>query len=275
MNQINIGHITIKDDSPFFLIAGPCSIESEELVMNVASTIKEITSDLEIPFIFKASFDKANRTSIHSYRGPGIDEGLRILQKVKDELDLPVITDIHLPEQAAKVAEVADVIQIPAFLCRQTDLLIAAAQTGKPLNIKKAQFMAPWDMENVLKKCIDSGNDQVMLCERGTSFGYNNLVVDMPGIIEMKKFGQPIVFDATHSVQKPGGKGDATGGNREYVEYLARAAVAIGIDGLFMEVHPDPDSALSDGPNMVPLDKLEDILVTLKTIDDTVKGNAN
>ena len=250
----------------FKLIAGPCVIESEENVMLVAKKIKEITDELDIPFVFKSSFDKANRTSINSFRGPGLEEGLRILNKVKTELNLNVTTDIHEPYQAEEVAKVVDIIQIPAFLCRQTDLLVAAAKTGKTVNVKKAQFLAPWDMKNVVGKIEESGNRDIMLCERGTSFGYNNLVVDMTGLVEMKKFGYPVVFDATHSVQKPGGKGNCTGGNREYVEYLAKAAIAVGADAIFMEVHPDPDNALSDGPNMVKLDELEEILVKLKKV---------
>ncbi|WP_035291742.1 3-deoxy-8-phosphooctulonate synthase [Clostridium sp. KNHs214] len=268
---INVKDIKIGGNNPFVLIAGPCSIESEELVMKTAEKIKQITLDLRIPYIFKSSFDKANRTSINSYRGPGLEEGLRILEKVKKEFDLPILTDIHLPEQAQPVSEVVDIIQIPAFLCRQTDLLIAAAKTDKCINIKKAQFLAAWDMKNVINKCLEIGNDKIMLCERGTTFGYNNLVVDMTGLVEMNKFGFPVVFDATHSVQKPGGKGNSTGGNREYVEYLSRAAISIGIDSLFMEVHPDPDNAYSDGPNMVKLDQLEEILKRLKLIDDLVK----
>ena len=254
----------------FKLIAGPCVIESEENVMLVAKKIKEITDKLDIPFVFKSSFDKANRTSINSFRGPGLEEGLRILNKVKTELNLNVTTDIHEPYQAEEVAKVVDIIQIPAFLCRQTDLLVAAAKTGKIVNIKKAQFLAPWDMKNVVGKLEESGNTDIMLCERGTSFGYNNLVVDMTGLVEMKKFGYPVVFDATHSVQKPGGKGNCTGGNREYVEYLAKAAIAVGADAIFMEVHPDPDNALSDGPNMVKLDELEEILVKLKKVYQAV-----
>lgn len=250
----------------FKLIAGPCVIESEENVMLVAKKIKEITDKLDIPFVFKSSFDKANRTSINSFRGPGLEEGLRILNKVKTELNLKVTTDIHEPYQAKEVAKVVDIIQIPAFLCRQTDLLVAAAKTGKTVNVKKAQFLAPWDMKNVVGKLEESGNRDIMLCERGTSFGYNNLVVDMTGLVEMKKFGYPVVFDATHSVQKPGGKGNCTGGNREYVQYLAKAAIAVGADAIFMEVHPDPDNALSDGPNMVKLDELEEILVKLKKV---------
>ena len=254
----------------FKLIAGPCVIESEENVMLVAKKIKEITDKLDIPFVFKSSFDKANRTSINSFRGPGLEEGLRILNKVKTELNLKVTTDIHEPYQAEEVAKVVDIIQIPAFLCRQTDLLVSAAKTGKTVNVKKAQFLAPWDMKNVVGKLEESGNTDIMLCERGTSFGYNNLVVDMTGLVEMKKFGYPVVFDATHSVQKPGGKGNCTGGNREYVEYLAKAAIAVGADAIFMEVHPDPDNALSDGPNMVKLDELEEILVKLKKVYQAV-----
>lgn len=248
------------------LIAGPCVIESEELVLYIAEKIKEITDRLNINYIFKASFDKANRTSIHSFRGPGLKEGMRILKKVKDTYHLKITTDIHEPYQAEVAAEVVDILQIPAFLCRQTDLLGAAAKTGKTINVKKAQFLAPWDMENVINKLVESGNDKIMLTERGTTFGYNTLVVDMTALIEMKKFGYPVVFDATHSVQKPGGKGDSTGGNREYVEYLAKAAVAMGVDHLFMEVHPDPDHAKSDGPNMVQLDKLESLLTKLLKI---------
>lgn len=242
------------------LIAGPCVIESEENVMLIARECQAIADRLGVDYFFKASFDKANRTSIDSYRGPGIDEGLRILKKVKDVYGLKICTDIHESWQASKVADVADIIQIPAFLCRQTDLLVAAAKTGKIINVKKAQFLAPWDMGNVVKKIEDSGNKNILLCERGTTFGYNTLVVDITGILEMKKFGYPIVFDATHSVQKPGGKGTSTGGNREYVEPLAKAAIVAGADALFFEVHPDPDNALSDGPNMVKLDEFEEIL---------------
>lgn len=244
----------------FKLIAGPCSIESEEMALMIADKMKDVTDRLGIEYTFKGSFDKANRTSLHSKRGLGIDEGLRILQKVKDTYNIPVATDIHESWQAEPVGKVCDIVQIPAFLCRQTDLLVSAAKTGKCVNIKKAQFLAPWDMKNCLQKVVESGNTNVMLCERGTCFGYNMLVVDMTGLIEMKKFGYPVIFDATHSVQKPGGNGDCTGGNREYVEYLAKAAVAVGVDGLFMETHPTPDKAWSDGPNMVYLDKMEDLL---------------
>ncbi|WP_370770947.1 3-deoxy-8-phosphooctulonate synthase [Eubacterium ramulus] len=256
--------------SKFMLIAGPCVIESEENVMLIAEKIKGIAERLDLDYYFKASFDKANRTSITSYRGPGIDEGLRILKKVKDTYGLKIATDIHEPWQADRVKDVVDIIQIPAFLCRQTDLLVAAAKTGKLINVKKAQFLAPWDMKNVVKKIEDSGNKNIMLCERGTSFGYNTLVVDMTGIQEMKKFGYPVVMDATHSVQKPGGKGTATGGNRENVEPLAKAAIAAGADALFFEVHPNPDEALSDGPNMVPLDQFEDMLKRIIRVYDAV-----
>lgn len=254
----------------FSLIAGPCVIESEEMVLSIAGQMKEITEELEIPYTFKASFDKANRTSISSFRGPGIEEGLRILQKVKDTYGLPVCTDIHEPWQAEKAAEVCDILQIPAFLCRQTDLLVAAAKTGKCVNIKKAQFLAPWDMQNCLDKVRQSGNNNVMLCERGSTFGYNTLVVDMTGLRVMKDMGVPVIFDATHSVQKPGGNGTSTGGNRQYVEYLAKAAIAVGVDGLFMETHPDPAHAKSDGPNMVPLREMKELLKKLIRVYEAV-----
>lgn len=260
--------------SKFLLIAGPCVIESEENVMLIAEKIKGIAERLNLDYYFKASFDKANRTSISSYRGPGIDEGLRILQKVKDTYGIKICTDIHEPWQAEKASRVADIIQIPAFLCRQTDLLVAAAKTGKTINVKKAQFLAPWDMANVVRKIEDSGNRDIMLCERGSTFGYNTLVVDMTSIVELKKFGYPVVFDATHSVQKPGGKGTATGGNRDYVEPLAKAAVAAGADALFFEVHPDPDSARSDGPNMVKLDEFEGLLHRVIRVFDAVHSTS-
>ena len=255
----------------FQLIAGPCVIESEELCLSVAARMKAITDKLGIPYTFKASFDKANRTSIESFRGPGIEAGLRILQKVKDTYGLPVCTDIHEAWQAEQAAKVADILQIPAFLCRQTDLLVAAAKTGKCINIKKAQFLAPWDMKNCVDKVRASGNDNVMLCERGTSFGYNTLVVDMTGFRVMKDFSVPVIFDATHSVQKPGGNGTSTGGNREYVEYLAKAAIAVGVDGLFMETHPDPDNAKSDGPNMVKLGEMKGLLEKLIKVYNAVQ----
>ncbi len=255
----------------FQLIAGPCVIESEEQIMSIAKELKEITSELGIPYTFKASFDKANRTSINGFRGPGIEEGMRILKRVKDELGLPVCTDIHEAWQAPIAAEVADILQIPAFLCRQTDLLVAAAKTGKCINIKKAQFLAPWDMKNCLTKVTESGNNNVMLCERGTSFGFNTLVVDMTGLRVMKDMGVPVIFDATHSVQKPGGNGTSTGGNRQFVEYLAKAAIAVGADGLFMETHPDPDNAKSDGPNMVPLSEMKSLLIKLQRVYNAVQ----
>ena len=242
------------------VIAGPCVIESEENVMLIASNMKGISERTGIDYWFKASFDKANRSSGTSYRGPGIEKGLKILNSVKEKYGLRIVTDIHEPWQAKEAAQVADIIQIPAFLCRQTDLLVAAARTLKIVNVKKGQFMAPWDMKNVVRKIEDEGNRNILLCERGTSFGYNSLVVDMTGFMEMKKFGYPVIMDATHSVQKPGGNGNSTGGNREYVEPLAKAAIAAGADALFFEVHPNPDVALSDGPNMVKLDDFEDML---------------
>lgn len=257
--------------SKFTFIAGPCVIESEALVMETAKQISEFADKYNLDYYFKASFDKANRSNIASYRGPGIEKGLEILKKVKEAYGLKIATDIHEPYQAAKVAEVCDLIQIPAFLCRQTDLLLAAAKTNKLVNVKKAQFLAPWDMKNVVQKLEENGCNKIMLCERGTSFGYNTLVVDMTGIIEMKKLCYPVVFDATHSVQKPGGKGITTGGNREYVEYLAKAAIAAGADALFMEVHPNPDEALSDGPNMVKLSELDAMLKRIIKVYDAVK----
>lgn len=252
-------------------IAGPCVIESEELLMQMAPRLAAIAESLGLDFYFKASFDKANRTSLSSFRGPGLEEGLAILQKVKDRYGVKIATDIHEPCQAQPAAQVCDILQIPAFLCRQTDLLVAAAHTGKCINVKKAQFLAPWDMANVVRKLEDSGCHDLMLCERGSCFGYNTLVVDMTTFCEMKKFGYPVVFDATHSVQKPGGKGDCTGGNRAYVEPLAKAALAAGADALFMEVHPDPDHALSDGPNMVPLGELEAMMERLIRVYQAVR----
>lgn len=249
-----------------FLIAGPCVIESEEMVITIAEKLKQVTDKLGIEYYFKASFDKANRTSIDSYRGPGIEDGVRILKKVKEDIGVKICTDIHEAWQADKAAEVADIIQIPAFLCRQTDLLTAAGNTGRIVNIKKAQFLAPWDMKNAVKKVESTGNHNIMLCERGSSFGYNNLVVDMTSIPEMQKFGYPVVFDATHSVQKPGGNGTSTGGNREYVPCLAKAAVAAGADGIFMEVHPDPDRAKSDGANSLELNIVGIVLEQLLAI---------
>lgn len=273
VKRVKIGNkFDIGGNERFTLIAGPCVIESEELVMEVAGKLKEITDRLGVNFVFKSSFDKANRSSIHGYRGPGIDEGLRILQKVKDTYNVPVVTDVHEAWQCEKLAKVVDIIQIPAFLCRQTDLLIAAAATGLPVNVKKGQFLAPWDMKNVVTKMEESGNPNIMLCERGSTFGYNNMVVDMRSFLEMRQFGYPVVFDVTHAVQKPGGNGDSTGGNREYVYPLMRAGLAIGVDAIFAEVHPNPDCAKSDGPNMLKLEDVEEILKMAIKIDDMVKG---
>lgn len=254
----------------YLLVAGPCVIESEKSTMYIAEKTKEVTGKFGLDFFFKASFDKANRTNISSYRGPGLKEGLRILKKIKSEYGLKIVTDIHEPWQAEIVSEVADMIQIPAFLCRQTDLVIAAARTKRIINVKKAQFLAPWDMKNVIEKIESTGNKNIILCERGTAFGYNTLVVDMTGIVEMKKMGYPVMMDATHSVQKPGGLGNMTGGNREYVEPLAKAAIAAGADALFFEVHPDPEHALSDGANMIKLSEFESILGRIQKIYDAV-----
>ncbi|HXH64068.1 MAG TPA: 3-deoxy-8-phosphooctulonate synthase [Mariprofundaceae bacterium] len=269
---IRIGDMRIGNDEPLVLMAGPCVIEGEDFTLKVAADIAAIARRLGVPLIFKSSFDKANRTSKDGFRGPGLDEGLRILQRVKDEIGVPVITDVHTPEQAAPVAEVADVLQTPAFLCRQTDFIQAVAAAGRPVNIKKGQFLAPWDMRNVLDKALATGNRDIMLCERGASFGYNNLVSDMRSLMVMRETGAPVVYDATHSVQQPGGLGGATGGNREFVPGLARAAVAVGVAALFMEVHPDPDRALSDGPNSLRLSDLEALLGQLTRIDQAAKA---
>ena len=259
-------------DQPFFLLAGPCVIESEAMALNTATELKIITDKLGIPFIYKSSFDKANRSSMESFRGLGIEEGLRILQKVKDELGVPVITDVHEDTPMDEVADVVDVIQTPAFLCRQTNFILKAASAGVPVNIKKGQFMAPWDMKHVVDKARTTGNEQIMVCDRGVSFGYNNLVSDMRALAVMRETNCPVVFDATHSVQLPGGQGTCSGGQREHVPVLARAAVAAGVSGIFMETHPDPAKALSDGPNAWPLDKMEALLARLKDIDHLVKS---
>ncbi len=258
-------------DKPFFLIAGPCVIESETLAMSTAQTLKEISAELNIPFIYKSSFDKANRSSTGSYRGPGIEEGLRILQKVKDEIGVSILTDVHEDTPLDEVSDVVDVLQTPAFLCRQTNFIQNVAKQGLPVNIKKGQFMSPWDMKNVADKAREAGNENIMMCERGASFGYNNLVSDMRSLAVMRDTNCPVVFDGTHSVQLPGGQGTTSGGQREFVPVLARAAIAAGISGLFMETHPDPANALSDGPNAWPLDKMKSLLSVLKTLDDTVK----
>ena len=265
-------------DRPLFLIAGPCVVESEQLQLDVAGRLKEMTGALGIPFIFKSSYDKANRSSGTSYRGPGMDKGLEILAKVKRELNVPVLTDVHSESEIATVAKFVDVLQTPAFLCRQTDFIRAVAQSGKPVNIKKGQFLAPHDMKNVIVKARDAAReaglseDRFMACERGVSFGYNNLVSDMRSLAIMRETNAPIVFDATHSVQLPGGQGSASGGQREFIPVLARAAVAAGVAGLFMETHPNPDKALSDGPNAWPLDRMEPLLTTLKELDRSVKA---
>jgi 2-dehydro-3-deoxyphosphooctonate aldolase (KDO 8-P synthase) len=253
------------------IIAGPCVLETEESALHIAEHLVNVTAGLPVQLVFKASFDKANRTSIDSYRGPGLDAGLEILRKVHDAIGLSVTTDIHLPDQAAPAGEVCDLLQIPAFLARQTDLLVAAARTGKAVNVKKGQFLAPWDMKHVVAKLVDSGCDNVLLCERGTFFGYGRLVNDMRAIPQLKALGAPTIFDATHSVQEPGGLGATTGGNREMVEPLARAAVAVGIDGLFFETHPNPDQSPSDGPNMIPLDEFAVLLQRLLKIRETVE----
>jgi 2-dehydro-3-deoxyphosphooctonate aldolase (KDO 8-P synthase) len=261
----------VGQDRPFFLIAGPCVIESEALVIEVAGRLKEMTTALDIPFIFKASFDKANRSSRSSFRGPGLEGGLKALAKVRDQIGVPVLTDVHEDTPLDEVAAVVDVLQTPAFLCRQTNFIVAACSQGKPVNIKKGQFLSPWEMQNVVDKARSTGNMQIMVCERGFSFGYNNLVSDMRALAVMRSTGCPVVFDATHSVQLPGGQGDSSGGQREFVPVLARAAIAAGIAGVFMETHPNPAKALSDGPNAWPLDRMRPLLGTLKELDSAVK----
>jgi len=258
--------ILVGSGQPLLLIGGPCVLESEALARQIAARLQEICGRLGLTYIFKASFDKANRTSLDAYRGPGIEEGLRLLQKIRDEFQVPVISDIHDPSQVRAAAEVLDILQIPAFLCRQTDLLVAAARSGKPINLKKGQFLSPWDMKHAVNKIRAGGKSQIMLVERGSSFGYNNLVVDMRSLPVMRSFDCPVIYDATHSVQLPGGLGGASGGQREFIAPLSRAAVAAGVDGLFMEIHPDPDHALCDGPNSMPLDQVEKILAGLVRI---------
>ena len=258
-------------DKPFFLIAGTCVVESEAMAVETAGQLKSICGELNIPFIYKSSFDKANRSSKDGFRGPGQEEGLRILAEVKSQLAVPVLTDVHEDTPMAEVAAVVDVLQTPAFLCRQTNFILSAASQGKPVNIKKGQFLSPWEMQNVVDKAKSTGNDDIMVCERGFSFGYNNLVSDMRSLAILRGTGCPVVFDATHSVQLPGGQGTSSGGQREFIPVLARSAMAAGVSGLFMETHPDPDKALSDGPNAWPLDKMRALLETLKAIDDCVK----
>ena len=270
---VKCGSVEISNSNSFCLIAGPCQLETEQHAMDMAGKIKEITTSLGIGFIYKTSFDKANRTSLKGKRGAGLEQSLPIFDKIKKELNVPILTDIHNIEQCAIVAKHVDIIQIPAFLCRQTDLLIAAAKTKKIINVKKGQFLAPWDMVNVTKKISDSGNDNILVTERGASFGYNTLVSDMRSLPIMAKNGYPVIFDATHSVQQPGGQGDKSGGQREFVEYLARAAVAVGVAAVFMETHQDPDNAPSDGPNMIPLSNLQNLLKQLIEIDNIIKNN--
>jgi 2-dehydro-3-deoxyphosphooctonate aldolase (KDO 8-P synthase) len=268
---MKLASFEVGPERPFFLIAGPCVIESEALVLDVAGRLKEMTDRLGIPFIFKASFDKANRSSRSSFRGPGVDAGLKALSRVREQIGVPVLTDVHEDTSLAEVAAVVDVLQTPAFLCRQTNFIVGVSSQGKPVNIKKGQFLSPWEMQNVVDKARSTGNSQIMVCERGFSFGYNNLVSDMRSLAIMRGTGCPVVFDATHSVQLPGGKGDSSGGQREFVPVLARAAVAAGVSGIFMETHPNPAQALSDGPNAWPLDRMASLLATLAELDGAVK----
>lgn len=272
--EVSVGNVTFNNKAAFSLIAGPCQLESREHALECAAAIKEITGKLGIGTVFKTSYDKANRTSLSGRRGVGMEDALPIFAEIRETYGMPVLTDVHGPDQCAPVGEVVDILQIPAFLCRQTDLLVAAALTGRVVNVKKGQFLAPWDMKNVLAKVTGSGNPNVLLTERGVSFGYNTLVSDMRSLPIMAETGAPVVFDATHSVQQPGGQGASTGGDRAMVPVLARAAVAVGVAGLFIETHPDPDNAPSDGPNMVPLKHLEALLKQLKAIDDVVKDPA-
>tara|TARA_B100000941_G_C28504148_1_gene556175 strand:- start:2289 stop:3110 length:822 start_codon:yes stop_codon:yes gene_type:complete len=269
--KIKCSKFEIANDKPFTLIAGPCQLESESHAIKISSELKKITSKLKINLIYKTSFDKANRTSLKGKRGLGLEKSLPIFDKIRDEVGVPILTDVHSAEQCSKVANHVDVLQIPAFLCRQTDLLIAAAKTGKIINVKKGQFLAPWDISNVIKKIEESGNKKILITERGASFGYNTLVSDMRALPIMAKFGYPIVFDATHSVQQPGGMGEKSGGQREFVPHLSRAAIAVGVGAIFIETHEDPDNAPSDGPNMVPLNKLENLLKKLTEIDRLLK----
>lgn len=275
VSEILLRGRTLGGGAPFFLIAGPCVIETQDHCLGLAAQLQEITARLDIPFIFKASFDKANRTSVLSYRGPGLAEGMLILSRVKEKLEVPLVSDIHEPSQAALAAEVLDVLQIPAFLCRQTDLILAAASTGRIVNVKKGQFVSPWDVEHIVRKVESVGNEKLLLTERGSAFGYNNLVVDFKSLPVMRSFGYPVVFDATHSVQLPGGSGTQSSGQSEFIPCLARAAVAVGVDGLFLEVHERPEEALSDGANALPLSQLEDLLSDLKEIDECVKASGS
>ncbi len=270
---MNLCGVEVGAKQPLFLMAGTCVIESEQMALDVAGTMKEITDKLGIHYIYKSSFDKANRTSVNSYRGPGIEEGLRIMSEIKRQIGVPTITDVHEDTPLNEVADVVDVMQTPAFLCRQTNFILEVCKQGLPVNIKKGQFLAPWDMEHVLAKALSTGNEQIMLCDRGTSFGYNTLISDMRGLAIMRRMGAPVVMDATHSVQQPGGQGGSSGGQREFIPVIARAAVAVGVAGVFMETHPEPEKALSDGPNSWPLDRMEELLESLKVIDDAVKNS--
>lgn len=270
---VKVGALAIGAGRPVALIAGPCVIEGRESALRHASLLTEAARRAGIPFIYKSSYDKANRSSLESYRGPGLEQGLKILAEVKKEFGVPILTDVHEKEQVGPVGEIVDVLQIPAFLCRQTDFVIAVARAGKVVNVKKGQFLAPWDLRNVVEKIVSTGNEQILVTERGVSFGYNNLVSDMRSLVMMRELGFPVVFDATHSLQLPGGLGKASGGQREFIAPLARAGVAVGIDALFMEVHEDPDHALSDGPNSLPLSELEELLKRVKEIDGLLKGN--
>jgi len=272
VKEVRVGPVIIGGRRPFVLIAGPCVIESEELCLETAGFLADLTRSLGMPLIFKSSYDKANRSSLTSYRGPGLTEGLEILGRVKRQLKVPVLSDVHDFAEVGAAAQVLDCLQIPAFLCRQTDFVLAVARSGKPVNVKKGQFLAPWDVPNVVEKIRSTGNTDILLTERGASFGYNNLIADMRSLVIMRETGYPVVFDVTHSLQLPGGKGTSSGGEREFVAPLARAAVAVGIDGLFMEVHPDPPSALCDGPNSQPLDRLKPLLEQLAAIDRLVKS---
>jgi len=272
--EINIAGTKLGGNNPLFIIAGPCVIESEEIAFYTAERLKEICRRVNLPLLFKSSYDKANRTSLSFFRGPGLEKGLRILFDVRNKFNIPVISDIHSVEEVKPASEVLDALQIPAFLCRQTDLILAASKTGKPVNIKKGQFLAPWDVKNIIEKFISTGNQNIFITERGTSFGYNNLVVDFRGLSIMRAFGYPVIFDVTHSLQLPGGQGQSSGGQKEFAEPLARVAVAVGADGIFMEVHLEPDKALCDGPNMIKIDEMEKILATVKAIDQLVNSTS-
>jgi 2-dehydro-3-deoxyphosphooctonate aldolase (KDO 8-P synthase) len=268
--EINIASTKLGGGNPLFLVAGPCVIESEEVIFYTAERLKKICERIDLPLLFKSSYDKANRTSLSSFRGPGLEKGLRILSDMRNKFNIPVISDVHSIEEVKPAAEVLDVLQVPAFLSRQTDLILSASKTGKPVNVKKGQFLAPWDVKNIIDKFTSTGNQKIFITERGTSFGYNNLVVDFRGLSIMRSFGYPVIFDVTHSLQLPGGQGSCSGGQREFAEPLARAAVAVGVDGIFMEVHPEPDNALCDGPNMIKLDDMFDLLRTIKDIHNVV-----